>query len=143
MDSFGTALTHVLGWEGGYVNDPRDPGGETKYGISKRAYPAEDIKNLTVERAAELYKRDYWDLCGCGQLPPGAGLLLFDTAVNCGVKRAKTWRSIANGDLRRMAVQRAVHYALLDSIDDVYAKGWFNRLFATYELAIHLDNPHG
>jgi lysozyme family protein len=46
--------------EGGYVDHPRDPGGETKYGISKRSYPHEDIKNLTVERAAMIYERDFF-----------------------------------------------------------------------------------
>jgi lysozyme family protein len=46
--------------EGVYVNDTRDPGGETKFGISKRAYPGEDIPNLTLERATFLAKRDYW-----------------------------------------------------------------------------------
>jgi len=46
--------------EGGYVNDASDSGGETKYGISKRAYPNLDIKNLTVEQAAEIYERDYY-----------------------------------------------------------------------------------
>ncbi|MBI5843910.1 MAG: hypothetical protein HZB23_04475 [Deltaproteobacteria bacterium] len=45
--------------EGGYVNDPADPGGETRFGISRRAYPNEDIKALTRERAAEIYYRDY------------------------------------------------------------------------------------
>lgn len=49
----------IIEREGGYVWDRRDPGGETKYGISKRAYPAEDIKSLTLTRAADLYRRDY------------------------------------------------------------------------------------
>jgi len=47
--------------EGGFSNDPVDAGGETKYGISKRSYPNEDIKNLTVERAIEIYTRDFWN----------------------------------------------------------------------------------
>ena len=59
--TFDEIIDVVLEHEGGYVNDPTDTGGETKYGISKRAYPDEDIKELTVERAKELYKKDYWD----------------------------------------------------------------------------------
>lgn len=52
-------LDEVIAREGGYVNHPQDPGGETKYGISKRSYPEEDIPALTVERAKELYRRDF------------------------------------------------------------------------------------
>lgn len=51
----------ILEIEGGYDNDPNDAGGETKYGISKRSYPNEDIKNLTPERAIEIYTRDFWN----------------------------------------------------------------------------------
>ena len=55
MDSnpttFDQVIDRVLAHEGGYVNDPDDPGGETKYGISKKAYPKIDIKNLTKEEA--------------------------------------------------------------------------------------------
>lgn len=70
--------------EGGYVNDPRDPGGETNFGISKRSYPKENIKTLTRERAIELYKRDYRDRPGCDKLPPRLAVALFDCAVNQG-----------------------------------------------------------
>jgi len=58
-DNFERCIAFVLRHEGGYVNDPRDPGGETKYGISKRAYPGLDIKNLTEEQAKEIYRQDY------------------------------------------------------------------------------------
>lgn len=54
------AVEHTLEFEGGYVNDPADPGGETKYGISKRAFPYLDIKNLTKARAIEIYEEKYW-----------------------------------------------------------------------------------
>tara|TARA_Y100001951_G_C11296045_1_gene275706 strand:+ start:4160 stop:4333 length:174 start_codon:yes stop_codon:yes gene_type:complete len=50
--NFDASLEHVLLFEGGYVNDPRDPGGETRFGISKRSYPREDIRGMTRERAA-------------------------------------------------------------------------------------------
>lgn len=82
------AIPLLLNFEGGYVHDARDPGGETKYGISKRAYPDEDIKELTVERACELYKRDYWDRILADQLPPKLRFPMFDTAVNSGVAQA-------------------------------------------------------
>lgn len=53
--------TDILQIEGGYSNDLDDAGGETKYGISKRSYPNEDIKNMTPERAIEIYTRDFWN----------------------------------------------------------------------------------
>jgi len=82
------ALNFIIEQEGGYVNDPRDPGGETNYGISKRSYPDEDIKNLTLDRAKEIYKKDYWKPCGCDGLPAGIALCVFDSAVNQGVRFA-------------------------------------------------------
>lgn len=84
MTAFDKALALILQHEGGYVNDPRDPGGETKYGISKRAYPGENIKDLAVDRAGELYKRDYWDKLRCDELPPAVAVVAFDIAVNQG-----------------------------------------------------------
>ena len=60
MMPFYQEIKHVLKREGGYVNDPDDPGGETKYGISKRAHPDVDIASLTPESAAEIYKDYYW-----------------------------------------------------------------------------------
>ncbi len=86
--NFDIAFERLIGHEGGYVNDPRDPGGETKYGISKRAYPGEDIAGMTLERARELYRRDYWGPAGCDAVPDVVKFDLFDMAVNSGVKTA-------------------------------------------------------
>ena len=58
--NFLRAVKEVLKIEGGYVNNPNDRGGETKYGISKRAYPNVDIKNLTLDKAKQIYYNDYW-----------------------------------------------------------------------------------
>jgi lysozyme family protein len=88
MDIFKTALDLILKHEGGYVNHPEDPGGETKYGISKRAYPDVDIKNLTPEQAGEIYYKDYWCKVQCDSLPEPVALMVFDAAVNMGVRRA-------------------------------------------------------
>lgn len=85
---FDAAFKTLIGHEGGYVNDPRDPGGETKFGISKRAHPKEDIRNMTLERAKEIYLADYWIPAGCDRLPPDIAFDLFDTAVNSGVRPA-------------------------------------------------------
>lgn len=80
--SFSKALAFVLEREGGYVNDPDDPGGETKFGISKRSYPAEDITNLTIARATFLYERDYWRPNKCSSFPEPLDMALLDAVVN-------------------------------------------------------------
>lgn len=87
--NFDKAFEIIIGHEGGYVNDPRDPGGETKYGISKKAYPYADIKNLTLDQAKEIYKRDYWDRLEADKLPESVRLMVFDCGVNCGLTAAK------------------------------------------------------
>lgn len=87
-DAFRTALQFVLRHEGGYVNDPRDPGGETKYGISRRAYPELDISSLTLEDAGRIYKRDYWDRLSLDSLAPLLAVAVMDAAVNMGRGRA-------------------------------------------------------
>ena len=95
---FDTAIAHVLAWEGGYNDDPDDPGGETNYGISKRSYPDVDIKLLTLDDAKTIYKRDYWVPAGCEQITDTPlAQFHFDTAVNLGVRRANRMLQIAVG----------------------------------------------
>lgn len=87
MADFDLAIGATLAREGGarYTNDPGDAGGETRYGISKRAYPEEDIALLTEQRAREIYKRDYWQRLRAGEIESQAVAgKLFDTAVNMG-----------------------------------------------------------
>jgi len=86
--NFDLAFERLIGHEGGYVNDPRDPGGETKFGISRRQYPGEVIRTLTLERAKTIYRRDYWSPAGCDAVPDAVKFDLFDTAVNGGVVTA-------------------------------------------------------
>lgn len=96
-DVFSRAFPLVVGVEGGYVHDPRDPGGETKYGISKRAYPGLDIASLTVADAKTIYQHDYWTKIAGDSLPPPVALVVFDAAVNSGVDRAAKWLQTACG----------------------------------------------
>lgn len=86
--NFDTAFTTLIGLEGSYVNHPLDPGGETKFGISKRAYPGEAIPSITLARAKEIYLRDYWGPAGCDALPDAIKFTVFDMAVNAGVRTA-------------------------------------------------------
>jgi lysozyme family protein len=86
--NFDAAFERLLGHEGCYVNDPNDRGGETKFGISKRSYPGEDIAGMTLERAKQIYWHDYWGPAGCDAVPDGVRFDLFDMAVNSGVGAA-------------------------------------------------------
>ena len=88
MKSFKEIIEKVLHHEGGYVNDPKDLGGETKYGITKRFYPDVDIKNLTIEQATEIYKKDYWDKNKVESLPQNLWHIYFDMCVNMGKRTA-------------------------------------------------------
>lgn len=108
---FDLAFDRVIGHEKGYQNDPKDRGNwttgvigqgslkGTNFGISAMSYPALDIKNLTVEQAKVIYKRDFWDRAKADQLHPAVAYQLFDMAVNHG-----------NGNAIRM-LQRAAKVA--------------------------------
>lgn len=89
MAEFEKCIPHILRHEAGYVNDPKDPGGETKFGISKRAYPGIDIKNLTLEDAKKIYLHDYWAKMKLNYIVSDrVALIVFDHGVNTGTGRA-------------------------------------------------------
>ena len=93
--TFDDAFTRLLGHEGGYVNHPADPGGETNWGISKRSYPQVDIKALTQEQAKWIYRRDFWE--PLGDAHPAIKFQAFDFAVNSGVATAVRKLQVAVG----------------------------------------------
>lgn len=147
--NFDTAFELLIGHEGGYVNNPRDPGGETKFGISKRAYPDVNIASLTIEQAKFIYRRDYWDRAKCDQLPPDVAFHFFDAAVNSGIGQAIRFmqRAVGVADdgivgpltiaavlqvgpdkvIARMTGQRLKFMTAL-STWDAFGKGWSRRL---------------
>jgi lysozyme family protein len=86
--TFETAFDRTIGHEDGYVNDPNDPGGETKWGISKRSYPNLIIKALTREQAKEIYLRDFWNRIHADRLDDGVAYQLFDFAFHSGIETA-------------------------------------------------------
>ena len=87
---FDIIIKIVLKHEGGYVNDPDDLGGETKYGITKARYPNLDIKNLTKDEAVKIYKRDFWIPMGVEKIENmNLALNYFDMGVNAGITVAK------------------------------------------------------
>lgn len=157
MTPFEVALSFVLQHEGGFVDDPADPGGRTKYGISQLAYPAMDIAGLTLEKAGELYRRDYWNACRCGELPSPLAIAVFDSAVNQGTDAAirmlqeslgvhvdgkigpVTLKAAASANLKTTLVNfvaaRAMRYATNKNLA-LYGRGWFHRLAACHQAAL-------
>ena len=138
-------LNRVFGFEGGYSDDPADPGGETRWGISKRAYPNVNIKALTREQAADIYARDYAKpFLG---LHPALGFQLFDFSVNAGVDKAVRALQIVLGvtvdgklgPMTRAAVKDPVNVAIqllaerLEFYTDIqgwarFGRGWAKRV---------------
>lgn len=86
--TFETSANRSLGSEGRYSLDPKDPGGETNWGISKRSYPNLDIKNLNRDAAIGIYRTDFWNRINADLLPPLLQFQVFDFAVNCGIETA-------------------------------------------------------
>lgn len=149
MTWFDQCFKQLIHSEGGYSNDPKDPGGETKFGISKRSYPDVDIANLTLEQAQDIYQRDYWKRARCDELPPAIAFLVFDCAVNSGIGQATRFLQRALGvaddgqigPMTLAAVNRVDAEALasrflgqrLDFMTrlttwDVFGKGWARRI---------------
>jgi len=91
-DNFDECLKMLLHHEGGYVNHPADPGGETNLGVTKRVYEkwggTKDMKDLTFDDVAPIYKENYWNRCKCSDLESGVDWAVFDWAVNSGTGRS-------------------------------------------------------
>lgn len=95
-ENFSKALQAVLLHEGGYVHHPRDPGGMTNLGVTKKVWEAwigkvvgeKEMRALTPATVAPLYKKQYWDAVKGDELPAGLDYLMFDFAVNAGPGRA-------------------------------------------------------
>ena len=137
--NFDEIIEVVLHHEGGYVNDPKDPGGETNFGIAKRSHPDVDIKNLTKDGAKEIYKEHYWDKNKVESLSEELRHIYFDMCVNQGRGRAvKILQRAANAkgaglkgvELDRVRAYRVKYYADLvtrkPDLEKFYF-GWFRR----------------
>ena len=135
--------------EGGYVDDPNDKGGKTKYGISQKSYPNIDIAILTKEEAKQIYYDDYWNRCKCRFLPDCLSLAVFDFAVNSGNKTAikklqsclgvKVDGVIGNqtiGACNRLPLKKLLDDYFNERVDYLislkdfkhFGKGWINRV---------------
>jgi lysozyme family protein len=132
-------IEDVIEKEGGYVNDPDDPGGETKYGISKKAFPKEDIKNLTIVRAKDIYYTKYWKPSKAYLIPDELQHIYFDMCVNFGIIGAgKVLQRAINGKYKAgldLEADRLRAYRVLKFAEIVVKKpkqekywfGWYRR----------------
>lgn len=128
MASFDIAVEKTLAYEGGYVNDPKDPGGETNFGISKRSYPNVDVKNLTKAQAKEIYRRDFWNAVqGDAVKNQAAANSVFDMAVNAGPGTAK---KMAN---KAASISGKASYLDLNELQG----GAFNTIFGKLRIAYY------
>ncbi len=160
-------LAHIKEFEGGYVNDPDDPGGITKWGIAwnrigrQLGLRKKDIANLTWEQASEIYDKHYFRKAGCNNWPTGIDIVVFDAAVNQGVKTSIRFLQRAVkvkadgiiGPMTRGAVHhynatiekrrhmlvwfcvwRTLHYTSLQKFWK-YGNGWLRRSYAAMLVA--------
>tara|TARA_R110001632_G_scaffold168787_1_gene287636 strand:- start:639 stop:1148 length:510 start_codon:yes stop_codon:yes gene_type:complete len=166
-NNFDKSLKILLKHEGGYVNHPKDPGGETNLGVTKRVYQewggSKNMKDLTQEDVAPIYKNNYWDRCKCDHLPSGLDLAVFDWAVNSGTGRAaknlqamigtvsdggigpntlKTLNEyIEHHGLERVIEEyKNVRQDFYESLStfDTFGKGWTRRNNETAEIAMEM-----
>lgn len=89
---FDMAFDRLIGHEGGYVNHPDDPGGETNWGITKRTARevgyVGDMRDLSRQQAKQIYKEAYWQRARCEELDGAIAFQVFDAAVNHGIGNA-------------------------------------------------------
>lgn len=137
-ETFDAAMASLGPTEGGFQKDPNDKGNYrngklvgTKYGISARAHPDVDIKNLTPSQARAIYKAEYWDAIGADKLPPEIRGAAFDAAVNNGVPTAKRWLESSGGDLDKFQALRRGRMRAIQSNDPTqrqWSGGWGKRV---------------
>lgn len=99
--NFDMAFDRLIGHEGGYVNHPNDPGGETNWGVTVAVARANgyagSMKDMPRDTAKEIYRRQYWDKAMAESMPPAVGFQVFDAAVNHGMSQAAKFLQRAAG----------------------------------------------
>jgi lysozyme family protein len=160
-------LETILHHEGGYVNHPKDPGGETNLGVTKRVYEewggTKDMKELTVEDVSPIYKKNYWDRVKGDHLPAGLDLCVFDFGVNAGTGRAakylqKMIGTTPDGGIGPMTLAKLKEYVDAKGIEhtvklyqmgrqkyyeslstfSTFGRGWTRRVEETTALALKM-----
>ena len=152
-DNFPACLAFTLQFEGGFVDNPRDPGGATSLGVTQRTLAAwrhkpvtiSDVRNLGTNEAGQIYRALYWDHAGGDALPKGVDLMAFDIAVNMGTARAETWlaQTVTLGTSARIARLDALRCGFWRALRTfpVFGKGWLRRETACLALARKMIQP--
>ena len=126
-----TTVEFILKEEGDALV-PDDAGaGEAKFGIVAKFNPGVDVKNLTREGAAQIYREKYWNSVDADNLPPALAAVMTDTAVNMGAGKAKELLEKSGGDIGSFLELRREHYRTLATSDPKrygqYLNGWLAR----------------
>ena len=167
MSNFSECLKLVLHHEGGYVNHPKDPGGETNMGVTKRVYEefggTKDMKDLEFEDVMPIYKKNYWDRVKADNLPAGLDLCVFDFGVNAGTGRAAKYLqslvgATADGAIGPNTLKTVEVYVQIEGIEatieayqknrqeyyeklktfETFGRGWTRRNNETTEAALKM-----
>lgn len=164
LTPFQLALKRVLEHEGLYSHDPRDPGGETYKGISRRAHPnwpgwkiIDQLKSDTPAGTLQhnlgaiegqlqplvedLYRKHYWEPLFCDRSSAAMGFQVFDAAVNHGEKVARRLLQLSNGSPYRFNAEHLKFYTSLPNFK-TFGRGWTNRIIKNLEYA-SIDTGHG
>lgn len=167
QENYDKCLETILHHEGGYVNHPSDPGGETNMGVTKKVYVAfggtKDMKDLEFNDVAPIYRKNYWDRLKCDNVPVGLDLCLFDFGVNAGTGRSakflqrmigttadggigpNTLKALGlyieevgvEGAITEYQSRRQDYYESLSTFE-TFGKGWSRRVRETTELAVSM-----
>ena len=149
-DNFNQCLDFTLQYEGGYVNNPHDPGGPTNLGVTivtlshelGRRATIPEVRLLTAGSVTPIYRKKYWNLVDGDELPKGVDLMMFDISVNSGAGRADEWNR-ATGHLapveriKRLDELRCGFWRHLRSFP-VFGRGWLRRESSCLSLALKM-----
>jgi hypothetical protein len=139
VEDFDRALALVLTYEGGYVNNPADPGGATNFGITQWTYdsyrtsqslPRQSVKLITPDEVSAIYKQRYWNALDCDHIPAPLCFVGMDAAVNHGTARARKFLAQSTDPLEVIRLREAFYERLIAAKPalGVFRKGWMNRM---------------
>lgn len=149
--NYPACLAEVLKWEGGWSNNPKDPGGATMKGVTQAVYTAyrlkagkatQSVKYITDTELQDIYRRGYWEAIDGDNLPAGVDLAVFDFAVNSGPARAvKYYEGVKSGNPRgtimALCDKRLMFLRGLGTWD-TFGKGWSNRVAGVRSKALQM-----
>jgi lysozyme family protein len=149
--NFVPCLDVVLGYEGGYSDHPKDPGGATLNGVTQGTYDAwrvqqglskRPVRQMEAWERNAIYQRNYWDVVNGDTLALGVDLAVFDPAVNSGPARAKKWlmASLGGSDVDTIKRICALRTSFLNGLGTfkVFGKGWMRRVADVEATAIKM-----